>query len=129
MKHTPEPWEFKDTEMKITGAGDWFGLQVIANVSPKMSFTKGMGTQCANAARIVACVNACAGMDDPQVAINQMAYERDKAKQERNKAENQCEELLEALEMAAAVMTACDAPEVSQKTVREVITKMKKGGV
>jgi hypothetical protein len=77
MKHTPEPWEFKDTEMKITGAGDWFGLQVIANVSPKMSFTKGMGTQCANAARIVACVNACAGMDDPAGEIERLRAERE----------------------------------------------------
>jgi hypothetical protein len=75
--------------------------------------------------RAVKCIEACAGMDDPQVAINQMAYERDKAKQERNKAEAQRDELLEALKMAAAVMTACDAPEVSQKTVRELIAKMK----
>jgi hypothetical protein len=72
MKHTKEPWQFKDTEMKITGTGDLFFLQVIANVSPKMDYTKGMGTQHANAARIVACVNACAGMDDPAAEIERL---------------------------------------------------------
>jgi hypothetical protein len=101
MKHTPEPWQFKDTEMKITGTGDLFCLQVIANVTPKMDFAKGMGTQCANAARIVACVNACAGMDDPAkymegVTILEKTYHDLQA--EKAILRNERDELLAALE-------------------------------
>ena len=65
-KHTPEPWVFNQEEMKINGSGDYEGRTIIANVSPKMDFSRGMGTQCANAARIVECVNALAEIDDPK---------------------------------------------------------------
>jgi hypothetical protein len=94
MKHTPEPWQFKDTEMKITGTGDLFCLQVIANVSPTMDFTKGMGTQCANAARIVACVNACATFDNDTLLDDGPR----KLREDRDQLLAQRDELLAALE-------------------------------
>lgn len=53
-KFTPGPWVFNDLEMKIKGVGDIEGLTVIANVSPKMDYSRGMNTQCANAALIAA---------------------------------------------------------------------------
>lgn len=65
-KQTPTPWIFNQEEMKIKGSGDYDGRTIIANVSTKMDFTRGMSTQCANAARIVECVNALAGIKDPQ---------------------------------------------------------------
>jgi hypothetical protein len=53
-KFTPGPWAFDDLEMKIKGTGDAEGRTIIANVSPKMDFSRGMNTQCANAALIAA---------------------------------------------------------------------------
>lgn len=52
--HTPGPWIFNELEMKIKGSGDIEGRTVIANVSPRMDFTRGMTTQCANAQLIAA---------------------------------------------------------------------------
>lgn len=66
MKHTPEPWAFNDEDFKIRGTGDIEGLTVIANLSPKMDYSRGKNTQWANATRIVACVNAMANITDPQ---------------------------------------------------------------
>ncbi len=71
-KQTPEPWTFDDCEMKIKGSGDFYGLNVIANVSLKMDYSRGMATQSANAQRIVQCVNACAGMEDPAEEIERL---------------------------------------------------------
>lgn len=49
-KHTPAPWKFDDLEMKIKGTEG----NVIANVSPKMDYSRGMETQTANAKLIAA---------------------------------------------------------------------------
>ena len=57
--------------MKIKGTGDIEGRTVIANVSTKMDYSRGHNTQCANAERIVACVNAFDGIEDPKHFINQ----------------------------------------------------------
>lgn len=46
---TKGKWCFDDLEMKIKGTGDIEGMTVIANVSPKMNYSRGMTTQCANA--------------------------------------------------------------------------------
>jgi len=72
LKHTPEPWVFNQEEMKIKGSGDYEGRTIIANVSPKMDFSRGMATQCANAARIVECVNALSGVEDPKKWVEEM---------------------------------------------------------
>jgi hypothetical protein len=111
MTRQTERW----SEQEITNAQNAESRMIFSNFSPldngiSRIYVGGCETK-ANAARIVACVNACAGMDDPAVEIERLRAERT--------------ELLEALQMATAVMTACDAPKVSQKTVREVIAKMK----
>jgi hypothetical protein len=49
FKGTPGQWVFNDLEMKIKGTGDINGLVVIANVSPKMDYTRGNNIQIANA--------------------------------------------------------------------------------
>jgi hypothetical protein len=68
MKHTPEPWELKQQYSadsngsciyKITKQGDYW--PIIPECSTGENF-----------ARIVACVNACAGMDDPELVIRWM---------------------------------------------------------
>lgn len=51
---TKGEWIFDDIDMKIKGTGDIEGRTVIANVSPKMDYSRGMTTQCANAQLIAA---------------------------------------------------------------------------
>jgi len=57
--HTPEPWEIEELqglhEYSIVKPGKW----IVATTEGRESRDK------ANAARIVACVNACAGIADP----------------------------------------------------------------
>lgn len=48
FKGTKGKWVFDDEEMKIKGSGDANGRTVIANVSPKMDYSRGMATQQAN---------------------------------------------------------------------------------
>ena len=52
FKGVSGPWVFDDLSMKIKGTGDVEGMTVIANVSPKMNYSRGMTTQCRNAALI-----------------------------------------------------------------------------
>lgn len=54
FKGTKGEWIFDDIDMKIKGSGDIEGRTVIANVSPKMDYSRGMTTQCANAHLIAA---------------------------------------------------------------------------
>lgn len=70
MKHTSTPWVFNFFEMKIKGTGDVEGRTVIANLSANMDYTRGWNTQCANAQRIIACVNALEGIEDPQQFVD-----------------------------------------------------------
>ena len=64
-KHTPEPWHESTLSSRIIT--DDF-LNVIGETCPTM---KGPphDTMVANRARIVACVNACAGIEKPDEAI------------------------------------------------------------
>lgn len=52
FKGVPGPWVFDDLSMKIKGTGDIEGMTVIANVSPKMDYSRGMTTQLRNATLI-----------------------------------------------------------------------------
>ncbi len=70
--HTKTPWRFDLLSMRIKGSGDVDQRTVIANLSPKMDYSRGMTTQCANANRIVSCVNAMDGIEDPQHYIDEM---------------------------------------------------------
>ena len=40
FKGTPGPWVFDDLAMKIKGSGDVEGMTVIANVSPRMDYSR-----------------------------------------------------------------------------------------
>ena len=64
-KHTPEPWVLAD--MYIVESDTTKGTAVVANTRAP---TTTPYSECrANAARIVACVNACAGIEDPAVEL------------------------------------------------------------
>ena len=76
QKHTPEPWRFDSVEMKIKGFGDLHGRAVIANVSAKMDYARGKNTQYANAKRIVECINALAGIENPAEWVRILKEER-----------------------------------------------------
>ena len=148
-KHTPEPWYKFDEGNNIFSSN--------GHVSEISGHETHPALDISNAARIVACVNACAGMDDPAkymegVRILEKTYydlqaekailrnERDELLSALEMASavmtacdalkkailrNERNELLEALEMAAAVMTACDALKSAQEQVRQTIAKMK----
>jgi hypothetical protein len=63
-KHTPEPW----VQIGPVIADEWYDhIAVINGTTDNVNE--------ANAARIVACVNACEGMGDPEATIKQMQYE------------------------------------------------------
>lgn len=110
-KHTTEPWELLESEddkdyLRIRGTV-WGGRYKIANVLlPSYSESareRGYGETLANAERIIDCVNACAGMDDPAEEIAEL-----KSKQDELVAEN--ERLREALDAAKAVVVRWDTP-------------------
>ena len=65
MNHTPEPWTAHQADsfgsFKITPAEIWLGA----------CSSMAKGEQRANAARIVECVNACAGIESPGEAIRE----------------------------------------------------------
>ena len=72
MKHTPEPW--------VIGAMPPNGEVIIGDKKGLMVciVATGIGTcTLANARRIAACVNACAGMEDPEKELEEL---RDKIK-------------------------------------------------
>ena len=78
-KHTPEPWVATDRAIKRDN-GFGYG-EIIANVpggNTSGPFFVQSNEECeANARRIVACVNACAGMEDPVAEIEKLRRQRD----------------------------------------------------
>lgn len=64
-QHTPEPWKVYNGE-EIHGVLDSAGKH-LAEMWQRKDYDSS-----ANARRIVACVNACAGMDDPKAEIEQL---------------------------------------------------------
>lgn len=64
-KHTAEPWEIYPAPLGVYGIRSDVGGYIL-HINPRET---GWGEDEANAARIVACVNACAGMEDPAAAI------------------------------------------------------------
>lgn len=95
-KHTPEPW-------KTVFRGDEGGLDIDAFVSNGWGdyVTLALNVGEANARRIVACVNACAGV--PTERLESDKYVHPKLLQVQVDAlRNQRDELLSALERIAA---------------------------
>ncbi len=76
-KHTPTPWRYvthADKRMGDCIRGGRVRTEDGATVPPAvctMSKCEGWETQQANAARIVQCVNACEGIEDPASALKQ----------------------------------------------------------
>ena len=77
MKHTPTPWRYTGTidsehvqKCQLVLQARAINPANIAKIIPCM----GMSAEEveANAARIVACVNACAGLEDPETVIRMM---------------------------------------------------------
>lgn len=77
MKHTPEPWTLtKRIESFLSTKWDAFAFFVEgpkdSMCRPCAVFTDGeknRGLAEANAERIISCINACAGIPDPEVTI------------------------------------------------------------
>lgn len=78
-KHTPEPWIAIDRAIKLNN-GFGYG-ETVANVpggNTSGPFFVQSDEECeANARRIVSCVNACAGMEDPAAEITELKRQRD----------------------------------------------------
>lgn len=102
--HTPAPWRFD-----IGGTGTRGGLLDDHGISvmhvEAVSWTNG-GTFSADLQRIVACVNACEGMDDPAAFRKALDF----ARGEEEKLRTQRDELAAVLRMIAAVPDDDDEP-------------------
>ena len=73
-KHSPEPWSIRENSAQwheIMSADDW-----IADTCASMC-QGDIPLGGANANRIMTCVNACAGMDDPAAEIEKLKRQRD----------------------------------------------------
>lgn len=72
-KHTPGPWILEKPELDCVAisasSGDWLDLASVAIRVNDKHDPEGQ----ANAARIVACVNACEGLADPSVVPELLA--------------------------------------------------------
>jgi len=120
MKHTKEPWYISGTSpvMVISNSATiakCCGIRIGTKESVQAEIE-------ANAIRIVACVNACAGIDEPEEVIHGMRFEIDSLKRWRDgehnaidywiatglKASQQRDELLAALNNYAAHHAGCD---------------------
>lgn len=90
QQHTPEPWEVCA-----------FGIGLHANNIPICQFHNKLGDDfpnCeANARRIVACVNACAGIPNEDLEMDNSAFIR--VFNERNELVKQRDDLLAALNL------------------------------
>ena len=100
-KHTPEPWEFGYGQTRefgmclgigLNSAPDW---HVVAVVSPADSVNH---ADEANARRIVACVNACAGVDTDLLEDGELDKPTMLVMQENKDLKHRCDELLAALD-------------------------------
>lgn len=101
-KHTPEPWFYHRQgfstvyiEARIGGGM----LQEIAACGPCQDGTE---QQDENARRIVACVNACAGVDTDLLEAGELSKPTMLVIQENKDLKHRCDELLAALEIASA---------------------------
>ena len=72
MKHTPEPWKCDGKTVYALTHHSWRkGQEILQNrfsANVQDAHTSDEELQ-ANATRIVACVNACVGMEDPETSI------------------------------------------------------------
>ena len=123
-KHTPEPWFYHRQgfstvyiEARIGGGM----LQEIAACGPCQDGTE---QQDENARRIVACVNACAGVDTDLLEAGELDKPTMLVIQENKDLKHRCDELLAALEDAVETIewiNGCTSPAVDEieKAIRE----------
>ena len=91
-KHTPEPWEFESEPQYCSEIIGSNGDSVCTFVEDP---------SCVDVDRILSCVNACAGMDDPAEEIAELKRQRD--------------ELLDALECASDELSVCNVNSASER--------------
>ena len=118
MSHTKEPWSFSPENGLEWGveAGKW-GVAICADAP-------GDGTSEANARRIVACVNACAGISTDALEIGRMSPDAFHENESRaDKAEQQRDELLAALEHILA--GSLSLPRFAEEQARSAIASVK----
>lgn len=63
FKGTSGDWIFHEEDFKVRGSGDIEGMTVIANLSPKMDYSRGKNTQRANGQMIAACPKMFTALD------------------------------------------------------------------
>jgi hypothetical protein len=81
MKHTKEPWVLRGTNIDSTNTDVSVGRCYNTNSvgqTPKSAL--------ANAKRIIACVNACAGMEEPAMEIPALKAEVERLRDALSKA-------------------------------------------
>ena len=94
-KHTPEPWVRGERLLDIVSSK--------GNLVARLAGTVGKcEIEDANLRRIVACVNACAGVSNGELAMTTMSVVLARI----NEAEQQRDELLAALEEAKSVLSS-----------------------
>ena len=83
-KHTPEPWVIYPEEcgvpyIRIRGSilGVRFKIANVITPTYEGAHERETAETRANAVRIVSCVNACAGMEDPMAEIAELKRQRD----------------------------------------------------
>ncbi|MCR4451106.1 hypothetical protein [Aeromonas veronii] len=138
IKHTPEPWHLPPGDMifvsKVGGKG--YVAKMMPLGAPRDR--KGLPTDisdemCANARRIVACVNACAGVDTDLLEAGELDKPTMLMMQENKDLKHLCGELLSALETVGAhTITDEDGDEVEvlfgdMDRIQDAIAKAKGG--
>ena len=79
MKHTPEPWvlfEVGDGRPHLCPASESDKMSILT-IAEEDGVTFACVYKDDDARRIVACVNACAGMEDPAAEIAELKLQRD----------------------------------------------------
>ena len=121
MSHTKEPWSIDEYgRVKADGCNEFLGVQVDG-----FSLNGGEESK-ANARRIVACVNACAGLstDDLEKTglVSAVGYQLLNADKERYQLRELCGELLSELSGLYENVSS-EINQEHRKLVRLVITK------
>lgn len=75
-KHTPEPWFHHKPSGSQHTSGGYINNSASRNIDA-ICHVYGGDTGLADAGRIVACVNACAGMENPAAEITELKRQRD----------------------------------------------------
>lgn len=102
QKHTPEPWSIGRYDEISASTSDNFGGRInLVGVSTPITAGPDMDEAKANARRIVACVNACAGINTENLEQNKPLLSGLRSLNDRiRNAERQRDQLLAALKEA-----------------------------